>query len=153
MDRWSYHPSKSLTCGNSPRWIFPWLLESWIVDPVNHQSRWLVMIRQGEFSLTFGNADRWSYHPPKSLTSDDSQRWISPWLLELCFNYLSHLSKSLTCGDLPKGIYPWLLEMRIGDLITLQSRWLVMTRQGGFTHDNWHHGSMILSSVQVVDLW
>jgi len=55
MDRWFYHPSKSLTCEDSPRGISPWLLELWIDDSIIHPGRWLVAIRKGEFLLDFGN--------------------------------------------------------------------------------------------------
>jgi len=88
-----------------------------------------------------------------SWTCVDSPRGIYPRLLELCFDYLCHLSKSLAWFDSPRGIYPWLLEMRIGDLIIRPSSWLVMTRQGGFLLDFWNHGSVILPSVTVVHLW
>jgi hypothetical protein len=129
VDLWSYQQSKSLTCNDSPRRISSWLLELWIDDPIHHQSRWLVMTRQA----------------------------IYPWHLELCFDDLGHPFKSLICGDSPrdlsltfgimfrwswtsvqvvdlwwlaKGVFTWLLEMLIYDPINHQSRWLVITRQG-----------------------
>ena len=54
-DRWSYHPSKSLTCGDSSSSIYTWRLELWIDDPVIHPCRWLVVIRQVGLTKDFWN--------------------------------------------------------------------------------------------------
>ena len=159
MYRWPCHLSKSLTCGDSPRVIFPWLLELCIDDRIIRPSRWLVVTRQGGRPFDFWNLDRWSYHPSKSLTYGYSPRGISPWLLlncgsvfqssvqvvDLCwftksdisltfgivYRWSHHPSKSLTCGDSPRVISPSLLKSCIDDPIILLSRWLVVTRQGG----------------------
>jgi len=135
VDRWSYHPSWSLTCVDSPWKISPWLLEIWIEDWTISQSRWLVVTRHGGFLrdlwkcrsmilssvqvvdlwwlameyffLTYRNEDPWSYHP----------------------------SWSLTCVDSPWRISPWLLLRRIGDPIIRTNRWLVVTLHGWFLRD------------------
>ena len=75
--------------------------------------------------LTFGIVDRWSYH----------------------------LFNSLICGDSPRGISFWMLELSRNDPIIYPSRWLVDTRQSKFPLGFCKYGSMILSSIQVVDLW
>ena len=135
MDQWSYHLSKSSTCVDSPWRISPWLIEMWIDDRTISQSRWLVVTRHGwflldfwkwglvilssvqivdlwwlsmeDFTLTYRNVDRWSYHP----------------------------SKSLTCGDSPWMIFPWLMEIWIDDRTICRSRWLVVTSHGVFLLD------------------
>ena len=80
--RWFYHPSKSLTCGDAPWVISYWLLEMWMDDSIICPSRWLVLTRQVKFLFDYlvGIMDRWSYHSSNPLTCGDVPRVISPWL-------------------------------------------------------------------------
>jgi hypothetical protein len=145
---WSYHPSKSLTCGDLPR-VFSldyWRCWSMILSTIKVVYLW--WLAKADISLTFENVDRWSYHPSKSLTFGDVDLW----------SYQP--SKSLTCDDSPRRISPlklkmliddpiirptrWQLEMLIYDPINNQSRWLVMTCQVGCPLDFWNYVSMIL---------
>ena len=126
INRWSYHKSKSLTCNDSPRGISPWLN---------------------------GIMDRWSYHPSKSLTRGDSPRGISPWRMwSWIDDPIIRLSRWLTMTR-QKEVSPRLLGLCIDDAINRLSHWLSLTRQGGFPLDFWDDGSMMLSSVQVMDSW
>ena len=113
-------------------------------------SRWLV---KGDFPLTFGMMDRWSYHPSKSLTRGDSPRGIIPCLLGLCIDDPIILPRFWLVVIHKGWIFPWLLGLCIDDPIVRPSRWLVVTRHGGYFLDFWDDRSMILSSVQVVDSW
>ena len=123
MDRWSCHRSKSVTCGESSRGRFPWLLELRISDSVIDPSRWLVATRRGEFPLTFGIMDRGScYHGGVFLDFWNYESLILSLIQvglvatrqgEFHFSFLRimdrwsyHRSKSFTWGDWLRGRHP-----------------------------------------------
>ena len=140
VNRWFYHPSKLLTCGDPPWSISPWLTEMWIDGLIIRPSRWLVVTHHGgilinfrwcgsmivlflravdlwwfaidDFSLTYTNVDRWSYY----------------------------ISESLTGGDSPCRIFPWFIEIWIDDPTIRPSRWLVVTRLRKFLLRFWKWG-------------
>jgi len=80
IDKWSYHPSKLLNRGYSPRGLTPWLLELWMYDPIIRPFVDFWSLDKGDFSLNFKILDRWSYRPSKSLTCGQSPMGIFPWL-------------------------------------------------------------------------
>ena len=129
-DRWSYHPSTSFTCGDSPE-NDPLGMRncgSMILSSVHVVDLW--WIDEGNFPLTFGIIDRWSYHPSKSLTCYQSPRGI---FSDFC-NYGSMILSSVQAVDswwLARRWSSWYEELWIDDPFVRPRRWLVVTPRVG----------------------
>jgi hypothetical protein len=159
LNFWNYwiydlsHLSKSLTCGDSPRGnaLDFCIHGSLILSSVPVLD--LCWLAKGDLPMTFGIMYRWSYHPSKSLTCGDSPRRIPLWQILRCVSMIISFIQVVDLWSFTKRIFAWPLESCIEDPIIRPSRWLLVTRQGGFPLDFGNYVSFILSSVQVVDLW
>ena len=124
IDRWSCHTSLSVTCGDSPRESAPELGNYGSLIVWYIQVSDLWQLAKGKFTLTW---ELWI----GDLVIDPSQ-----WLvvtrqgrvhldLRMIDRWFCDIAKSVTCGDLPRGSSHWL----------------------------GNYGLVILSLIQVSDLW